>query len=360
MIRSDNISWAQVKVGIFIVCSLIFLAVGIILMGTQTNLFTPKSRLSVIMKDVQGLKIGAPVWLAGIDVGMVSAIRFENPRKSNNVELILEIDKESMRKIGVDSIIRVKTRGLMGEKYVDITPSQTYSEYPVKRLYGSPTIGLDEVMQKAGASFDMIQDYAKKIGSGEGTIGRLIKDPKLYDNLVLVTRELSEFTVKINKGQGTLGKLYRSEEPYDRMISILSRADTTLRDIQNSSGTMNRLIYDRQLYDKLVSLADKSVMAADDVHQLNEKLTSPNSSIGKFITDREFYDKGISLMNKADDSIKALEQITAKVNRGEGTAGKLISDKELYDRMERVISDLDALVKDVRENPKRYVKFSLF
>jgi phospholipid/cholesterol/gamma-HCH transport system substrate-binding protein len=360
MKRSDNISWSQVKVGIFIVCALTFLAAAIILMGTQTNLFTPKNKLSVIMKDVQGLKVGAPVWLAGIDVGLVTSIHFENPRKSNDVVAVLQIDRESMRKIGIDSIIRVKTRGLMGEKYVDITPSQTYSEYPVKRLYGSPTVGLDEVMQKAGASFDMIQDYAQKISKGEGTISRLIKDPKLYDNLVSVTKELSDFTEKVNSGQGTLGKLYRSKEPYDRMISILTRADDTLRAIQNSGGTMNRLIYDRELYDKLVSLADKSVRAADDVHELNAKLTSPNSSIGKFITDREFYDKGIALMNKADNSIKTLEEITAKVNRGEGTAGKLIGDKELYDRMGRVITDLDELVKDVKENPKRYVKFSLF
>ncbi len=360
MKRSDNISWSQVKVGIFIVCALIFLALGILLMGTQTNLFTPKSKLSIIMKDVQGLKVGAPAWLAGIDVGVVTSIHFENPKQSNDVMVVLQIDRESLKKIGPDSIIRVKTRGLMGEKYVDITPSNTYTEHPARRLYGSPTLGLDEVMQKAGASFDMIQDYASKISKGEGTVSRLIKDPKLYDNLVSVTAELSDFSQNINRGQGTLGRLYRSQEPYDRMISILTRADNTLKEIQNSSGTMNSLIHDRQLYDKLVSLADKSVRAADDVHELNAKLTSPNSSIGKFITDREFYDKGLALMSKADNSIKSLEEIMARVNRGEGTAGKLLSDRELYERMERVITDLDELVKDVKENPKRYVKFSLF
>ncbi len=360
MKRSDNISWSQVKVGIFIVCALIFLAAAIILMGTQTNLFTPKSRLSVIMKDVQGLKVGAPVWLAGIDVGVVTSIDFEHPAKSNDVEVMLQIDRQSLKKIGTDSVIRVKTRGLMGEKYVDITPSQTYSEHPVRRLYGSPTLGLDEVMQKAGASFDMIQDYAGKISKGEGTIGRLIQDPKLYDNLVSVTRDFSVFSDRINSGQGTLGKLYRSEEPYTRMISILGRADNTLRDIQNSSGTMNKLIYDRQLYDKLVTLADKSVTAADDVHELNMKLTSPNSTIGKFITDREFYDKGLALIDRADKSVRAFEQITARVNNGQGTVGKLISDKELYDRMERMITDVNALVNDIKENPKKYVKFSLF
>jgi phospholipid/cholesterol/gamma-HCH transport system substrate-binding protein len=123
---------------------------------------------------------------------------------------------------------------------------------------------------------------------------------------------------------------------------------------------MNRLIYDRELYDKLVSLADKSVQAADDVHELNVKLTSPNSTIGKFITDREFYDKGLALINRADNSMKSLEEITARVNKGEGTAGKLLNDKELYDRMDRMITDLNALVTDIKENPNRYVKFSLF
>ncbi len=360
MNRSDNIAWSQVKVGIFIVCALLFLAAAIILMGSETNLLTKTDKVSVIMKNVEGLKVGAPVWLAGIDVGSVTSVRFEHPTSSNEVEVVLQIDRQSLRKIGNDSLIRVKTRGLMGEKYVDITPSQKYSEHPVKRLYGTPTIGLDEVMQKAGNSFDTLQGFADKISKGEGTVGRLIQDPKLYDNLVVLTRELSAFADQINKGQGTLGKLYRSEEPYDRMISILSRADNTLRDIQNSNGTMNKLIYDHQLYDKLVSLADKSVVAADDVHELNRKLTSPNSSLGKFLTDREFYDKGMSLMERADRSVKSFEEITARVNRGEGTAGKLLSDKELYDRMERMITDLDALVKDIKENPKKYVKFSLF
>jgi len=360
MIRSDNIAWSQVKVGIFIVCALLFLAAGIILMGTQTKLFTPTGKLSVIMQNVQGLKVGAPVWLAGLDVGVVTSIGFADPRKTNEVEVILQIDKGALKKIGTDSIIRVKTRGLMGEKYIDVTPSQTYAEQPVKRLYGSPSVGLDEVMQKAGDSFDMIQDYAGKISKGEGTISRLIQDPKLYDNLVTLTKELSTFSERINSGQGTLGKLYRSEEPYQKMISILNRADTTLRKIQTSDGTMNKLIYDRELYDKLVSLADKSVQAADDVHELNVKLTSPNSTIGKFITDREFYDKGLALINRADNSMKSLEEITAKVNKGEGTAGKLISDKEMYDRMDRMITDLNALVTDIKENPKRYVKFSLF
>jgi phospholipid/cholesterol/gamma-HCH transport system substrate-binding protein len=360
MKRSDNIAWSQLKVGIFIICALIFLAGGIIIMGKQTNLFSPKGKLSVIMTDVAGLKVGAPVWLAGVEMGAVTRIRFEHPHTSNEVEIDLEADREAIKKIGPDSIITVKTRGLMGEKYVDITPSRVYSEVPAKRLYGTQLPKLDDVMVKAGTTFDTLNGIIGRMDKGEGSLGRLLKDPKLYDNLSNLTNELNALVIGVNHGEGTLGKLTRSSEPYDRMMDILSRADETIKHIQNADGTMNKLIYDRQLYDKLVLLADKSGQAADDVRELNKKLTSHDTTIGKLLGDREFYDKGMAILEKTDRSVKAFEEIAERVNRGEGSAGKLINEKELYNRLNTMVDSVNDLVKDIKENPKRYLKFSVF
>ncbi len=360
MKRSDNITWSQVKVGIFIVCALIFLAGGILIMGKQTNLFTPVGHLSVIMTDVAGLKVGAPVWLAGVEVGAVLRIYFDRPRVSNEVQIDLKVDRDALKKIGSDSIITVKTRGLMGEKYVDITPSSAYSETPAKRLYGTTLPKLDDVMQKAGTTFDQLNMIVTKMNKGEGSLGKLANDPKLYDNLVGLTAEMKDLANAFNQGEGTIGKLAHNSEPYDKLISILNRADTTMNDIQHGNGTLNHLIHDRQLYDKMVSLADKSAQAADDVRELNRKLTSSESSIGKFLTDREFYDKGMALIDKADRSVKSFEEIAGRVNRGEGTVGKLLNEKDLYEKLDRMIGDLDVLVKDIKEHPKRYLKFSFF
>lgn len=360
MKRSDNIAWSQVKVGIFIVFSLLFFAGGVLLMGEKTKFFIPKGRLSVIMTDVAGLKIGAPVWLAGVDVGIVRDIRFDQPKRTNEVEIVLEIERAALRKVGKDSRISVKTRGLLGEKYVDITPSQYLAETPETRVYGTSVPKLDDVMQKAGTAFDQLNQIVGKINQGEGTLGKFAKDPKLYDNLVRLTTELRVFADNVNRGEGTLGKLNRSREPYDRMMSILERADTTLKAIQTSEGTLNKLIHDRQLYDKLAALADKSTQAADDVRELNKKLTSKESTIGKLLSEREFYDRGMSLIERADKAVGSFEEIANRVNRGEGTAGRLVTEKELYDRMNRMVDSVDALVKDIKENPKRYVKFSLF
>lgn len=360
MERSNQIGWAQVRAGVFIFTALVFIAGGVLLMGQKTKMFVPKGQLRVVMDDVAGLKEGAPVWLAGVDVGVVTAINFSNPQKTNEVEILLEAEHGALRKIGPDSLITIKTRGLMGEKYVDITPSHYYSQTPPVILRGSAATRLDDVIQKAGSTFDRVNTIVDSINQGKGTLGRLNTDPALYKNIVKLTNELSALTITINRGEGTLGKLNRSPEPYNRLISILTRADQTLQDIQHSDGSLNKLIYDKELYVKLEALADKSVQAADDVRELNRKLSSKEGTLGKLIGDRELYDKGLSLLTRADDSVKAIEEIAARVKSGEGTLGKTINEKELYERMNRMVDSVDLLVGDIKKNPGRYVKFSLF
>ncbi len=360
MKRSNKIGWAQVRAGIFIFLALLFLAIGIVMMGQKTKMFVNKSRLTVVMEDVLGLKDGAPVWLAGVDVGIVSEITFADPKRTNDVEIDLEVDSEALRKIGSDSRITIKTRGLMGEKYVDITPSASYHTTPPTRLKGTTTAKLDDVVQKAGSTFEKINGIIDNINQGKGTLGRLNTDETLYTNVARLAVEMKELMVTINRGDGTLGRLNRSPEPYERMMAILNRADRTLQDIQASDGTLNKLIYDKALYAKLVTLADKSNQAADDVRDLNRKITSKDGTIGLLLNDREFYDRGVSLLNRADSSIRSIEEVTDRIKRGEGTAGRLVSDKELYERMNRMVEDVDVLVRDFKENPRKYIKFSLF
>ncbi len=360
MKRSNRIGWAQVRAGVFIFAALIGIAGGVLLMGQKTKMFVAKGELRIVMDDVAGLKEGAPVWLAGVDVGVVTRIAFSDPKRNNEVEILLEADHKALRKIGPDSKITIKTRGLMGEKYVDITPSQQYSEEPATVLHGTTVAKLDDVVQKAGNTFDRLNTIVDSITQGKGTLGKLTTDPALYQNIVKLTGELNALAVTINHGNGTLGKLARNPEPYNRLISILERADRTLQDIQASNGTLNKLIYDKTLYDKMVALAEKSNQAADDVRELNKKITSKDGTLGLLINDREFYDKGLSLITRADSSLKSIEEVTDRVKSGQGTVGRLVNDKELYDRMNRMVEDLGTLVKDFQEHPHKYIKFSVF
>ena len=360
MKRSNQIGWAQVRGGIFIFLALIFFAGGVLLMGQKTKMFVTKGSMRVVMSDVVGLKVGAPVWLAGVDVGLVADILFADPKNSNEVSIDIEVDTDAMKKIGSDSKITIKTRGLMGEKYVDILPSKQYSEKPPAILQGTSVAKLDDVIQKAGDAFDKVNGIIDNIDKGKGTLGKLNKDETLYSNVARLAVEMKDLIVTINRGEGTLGKLNRDPEPFNKLISILNRADRTLQDIQAADGTLNKLIYDKALYSKLTSLADKSIQAADDVSDLQKRIMSKNGTVGLLLNDREFYDKGISLLTRAESSIKAIEDITSKVKSGDGTAGKLVNDKLLYEKMNRMVDDLDVLVKDFKDNPRKYIKFSVF
>ncbi len=360
MKRSNQIGWAQVRGGVFIFLALLFFAGGVLLMGGKTKMFVNTETIRVVMSDVVGLKVGAPVWLAGVDVGLVTDILFADPRNSNAVSIDIDVDTDAMKKIGADSKISIKTRGLMGEKYVDILPSKSYSETPPTLLQGTSAAKLDDVIQKAGDAFDRVNGIIDNIDKGKGTLGKLNKDETLYSNIAHLAVEMKNLVITINRGEGTLGKLNRDPEPFNKLISILNRADRTLQDIQSSEGTLNKLIYDKALYTKLTSLADKSIQAADDVRDLNKKIMSKEGTIGLLLNDREFYDKGISLLTRAESSVKVIEEVTAKVKGGEGTAGLLVNDKALYEKMNRMVDDLNAVIKDFKEDPRKYIKFSVF
>lgn len=319
MKRSDNLRWSQVKAGIFILIAILLFGAGVLMMGDKTKMFIQKGTLSVIMPDVAGLKIGAPVWLAGVDVGLVTDIHFETPEKNNEISVTLQIDRNALKKIGKDSRVIIKTRGLMGEKYVDITPSLKYSDSPPEKIYGENVARLDDVMQKAGASFDRLNSILDKVDRGEGTLGKLATDTRLYDNLAGLSLELREIADSVNNGEGSIGKLIHSDEPYNRVVSVLNRADATLADIQSKDGTLGRLI-----------------------------------------RDREMYDKGLALVSRADSAVKSFEDVAVRLHSKEGTAGKMLNDKDAYDKLVKMIESIDALIIDIKANPKKYVKLSIF
>ncbi len=241
MKRSDNLRWAQVKTGIFILIAILLFCGGVLMMGDKTKMFIDKGDLSVIMSDVAGLKVGAPVWLAGVDVGLVTNIGFNTPEKNNEITVKLQVDKSALKKINTDSRITIKTRGLMGEKYVDITPSQGFSENPPDIIQGESVARLDDVMVKAGASFDRLNRVMEKVERGEGSLGKLMTDKKLYDNLATLSFELKVMADAINRGEGSLGKLMRSDEPYKRSSPFSTRLMPLLKTSSRLTGHLASL-----------------------------------------------------------------------------------------------------------------------
>jgi phospholipid/cholesterol/gamma-HCH transport system substrate-binding protein len=323
--RSREVRWAEVRVGVFLVMALVFLALGILAVGRKTRLFVPQTKVEVILSNVQGLKIGAPVWLSGVVVGAVSDIAFASPLKSDRIDVILEIETTAARRLGQDARITIKTRGLLGEKYVDILPG-TEGGIPEQPITGIQPLTLDQVVNEAYTSFERLDRMVERMESGQGTMGRLVQDSALYDSLVGLSDKLQKVLSGMTEGQGSLAKM----------------------------------IKDPRLYQEMSAFSREGQAAAGDLRQFVRSLQEAQGTLGKLIHDPRLYDESLEMVQKSRQSLQELDSLLGRVRDGQGTAGKLVNDADLYDSLDRTLKDLSALVEDMKKNPKRYVHFSLF
>ena len=179
----------EMKVGIFVFLGLIILAAFILSIGGFKT-WTSRYKVNFTFGFVNGVKQGAPVRFAGVDVGEVKEIKFfYDPKESmTKVRLTCWIRKDA--RIPLDSKIWVNTLGLLGEKYVEIMPGQDYNKLLAENqnLAGEDPLAMNDIMKSAKNIVDSLDIGVAKILNKEGTIGKLLYDDKIYNELdALVT-----------------------------------------------------------------------------------------------------------------------------------------------------------------------------
>ena len=108
-------------VGLFVLAGIAFCALVIFLLGDEKRLFETQMVLETSFVDVQGLKAGAPVRMGGIDIGTVEQVGFGEKAEDSNIYVRMSIVRSEARRIKTDSKARVQTRGLLGDKMIEIT-----------------------------------------------------------------------------------------------------------------------------------------------------------------------------------------------------------------------------------------------
>lgn len=183
----------ELKVGVFVFIGLVILSVFVLSIGGFKT-WTSGYRVHFIFNFSNGVKLGAPVRFAGVDVGEVKEIKFVSGEDANNLKVDIECWVNKEVKIPRDSTVWVNTLGLLGEKYIEIMPGKDYvgllSEH--EQLKGEDPIPMQEVTALAKKIAEDIDETILKIKSKDGTIGMLIGDDTLY-------KELEAFAVDIRK-----------------------------------------------------------------------------------------------------------------------------------------------------------------
>jgi phospholipid/cholesterol/gamma-HCH transport system substrate-binding protein len=179
------------RLGLFVVSALLILTTGVFLIGRRQLLFSSTYDLSATFKNVAGLITGADVRVGGVQRGTVKRIELPG-QPDGDMTVVLRMDRSTDRVIRKDSVASIQTEGLLGDKYVDVSfgSEQAPRVRNGDRIAGAPTVDLSDLMKKAGDIVGSMQDGAaqlKEIGSkinhGEGTIGALVNDKQIYEQL---------------------------------------------------------------------------------------------------------------------------------------------------------------------------------
>ena len=189
---------SELQVGIFVFIGLVVLALFILLIG-DLKTWTSRYCLNFTFNFANGVKIGAPVRYAGVDVGEVSDIKFIfiPQDQKTKVQIIGWVKKDIA--IPADSKVWVNTLGLLGEKYIEIMPGNDYAHClkQGQTLVGTDPIPMQEVGQMAKNIVDDLDATILKIKNGEGTVGKLISDDEIYNELEALVTDIRKHPWKL-------------------------------------------------------------------------------------------------------------------------------------------------------------------
>jgi phospholipid/cholesterol/gamma-HCH transport system substrate-binding protein len=359
MAQRKQLTWIELRVGLFALAALFLIALAIFYVtGGGSGIFSPKYTIKTNLPEVEGLQAGAPVRLDGVEIGSVDQIRLNPhpPDRGHNIELVMRVSRKFHEDIRTDSTARLITEGLLGNRYVSIERGITGQ--PVENdgtVPGIEEVAIKEivergadVVQNLSALSSQIGDIVGRVQRGEGTAGKILTDPSLYNHLNATVVRAEELVASVQKGEGTVGKLFASDELYEKVDATADHAQTILADIRDQKGTLGKLIYDPEVYQNAKQFLDRGNAVLSDVQ-------SGKGTLGKFATDEALY----SNLRDASANVKTA---TEKLNNGQGTMGKFFSDPEFYDNVSGLSGDLRLLVGEFRKNPKKFlhVKFAVF
>jgi phospholipid/cholesterol/gamma-HCH transport system substrate-binding protein len=182
-------SSTELKVGVFVFFGLVIFVVFVLSIG-GIKTWDSGYKVHFVFNFVSGVKKGAPVRFAGVDSGVVKTIKlfYDEKEAKSKVRITCWVNKDV--KIPLDSRVWVDTLGLLGEKYIEIIPGKDYSKLlqVSEDLAGEDPLAMNDLMKSAKNIVDNLDTGVTKIINKEGTIGKLLYDDKLYNELdALVT-----------------------------------------------------------------------------------------------------------------------------------------------------------------------------
>ena len=343
------------RVGIVVLIALAATMIGVFLIGQRANLFRSKFPYETHFESASGLISGNNVSLNGVVVGSVIEVRLSGDPADRTVRIVYDVVKRWAPMIRKGTRASIKTRGLLGDKYIELEggkPSEP--EAPIgSEIPPAPGAGLEKFLEGSGDLLTDLGGIAKSLKNilgrtekGEGFLGAITSNSeeseRLGNNLNATLHSLNAILAKVEHGQGLAGKLL-IDEKYGRetseslagairsVQSLLAKIDEGVR---TGSGAIPALLSDPEGKKKVYTLVDNLGIAAAGLARVTENLEKGNGAIPILLHDVQF---GKAFTGNLKSLSEHLDSISRKLDEGQGTAGKLINDPSVFDGANRLV-----------------------
>ena len=298
----------ELKIGVFVVAVLIasFFVINYL---RGKDIFNREIKVVSHFDTVDGLAESAPVYIKGYKVGKVSEIEYL--ASEGNFKVTCSVQKEFQ--IPEDSKMTIYATDIMGSKGVKID------------------MGVSEDMISTGNTIDP----AFEAGLLDGLAAQLTP------MLAKVNNTLDSLSVTVSGVNTLLGEANQA-----RIANTLAHLERTMRDVASVAATVEGRSDDLNAF--VTNLSELSAKLNSVVEKADQTVDGVSGVVGQ-IAEADL--KGV---------VESFHNLLDNINDPDGTVGKLLVDGSVYESLDALLIDIDSLVKKIQENPKKYMKLSVF
>lgn len=332
------------RAGILVFVGLLLAGGGVFLIGRESGVFRRALHFRAAFENVEGLGPDAPVWLGGLEVGRVRGVRVKPRPDGKNLEIDLEVFASYRQWVREDSVARIKSRGLLGDKAIDLSLGSPEAR-PLDReelIESADTDGYDALVRNANK---ILEESSEITGTLRDAVNELAA-PEVREEVTATLGALKRIVEQVERGSGALHALVydpRLAERLPELVAALTGAaqrldgtmaevDQLLGDVRTGDGSAHALFYERGA----VEAFERIGKAAGELGALLEEArNNPDSAL--YATARGDSGNMIAELGQAAQNLRI---VTQKVRDGEGSLGALINDPTVYEDVKQVLGNL--------------------
>jgi phospholipid/cholesterol/gamma-HCH transport system substrate-binding protein len=358
----------KLRVGVFVLLALLTFLGLIYALGARARLFESRYTVHAEFTEVGGLVEGATVRLAGVQIGRVTAVTLPG-QPGGKVRIDLTIARRFSDRIRKNSVARIETQGLLGDKIVEITVGDTtapplapgevlvsrdpadfsriissgaetaknVAELAISLRETADKVNQSKIIENAAATVGKLGNVVDQVEHGRGWAHALIYEEPValrrVNELIATTQTLID---RVEKGQGAVGVLVSPEGTASakRFVAAMDRISAMVEHPEREQGLLPGLLFDP----KYRPILDDLKTVAHNLREVSDRVAGGRGTLGSLVADSGDQSDLQLTLQDLRAAVANLRAISEKINTGEGTVGALIVDPTVY---ERLVSILD-------------------